>query len=173
MTRGRTLSLVLPPFLWAAVIFALSSLPDLKSNLVPTWDLVLRKLAHAFEYAVLAVLFARIGIAERASMRWTLTVAFLATVAYALTDELHQLSVVGRQGRPADIGVDSIGAALGLALLVTRRQYRRPGDDRGAVAAAANPSPARQSGRRPAAPRPPAGRGPSGRARAARRGPER
>jgi len=45
----------LPVLVWAALIFALSSVPDLGTGL-GTWDLVLRKLAHTGEYAVLGAL---------------------------------------------------------------------------------------------------------------------
>ena len=47
-----------PVVLWAAVIFAISSVPDLGTGL-GTWDLVLRKLAHAGEFAVLGALLLR------------------------------------------------------------------------------------------------------------------
>ena len=47
-----------PVLLWAALIFALSSIPHLGTGL-GTWDLVLRKLAHLSEYALLGLLLAR------------------------------------------------------------------------------------------------------------------
>ena len=40
---------------WAALIFTLSSIPDLGTGL-GGWDLVLRKLAHGAEFAVLGFL---------------------------------------------------------------------------------------------------------------------
>src|SRR3954470_17800867 len=52
------LSLWGPVVLWAAVIFALSSVPHLGTDL-GTWDTVLRKCAHATEYAILALLLYR------------------------------------------------------------------------------------------------------------------
>ena len=45
-------------------------------------------------------------------LAWTLT------VAYAASDELHQLFVPGRAGRLSDIGIDAAGALLGIALLL-------------------------------------------------------
>jgi len=48
----------LPVVVWAAVIFAFSSVPSLSTHL-GTWDLLLRKLAHMTEYAVLALLLLR------------------------------------------------------------------------------------------------------------------
>ena len=48
----------LPVVVWCAVIFAFSAVPSLGTGL-GTWDLVLRKLAHVTEYAILAVLLVR------------------------------------------------------------------------------------------------------------------
>jgi VanZ family protein len=108
--RTRALSLWLPVILWAAVIFAFSSIPSLGTGL-GTWDLVLRKAAHMTEFAILAVLLAR-AIGNQAA-------AFVAAVAYAVTDELHQTFVAGRAGKPLDVLIDAVGALLGL--LVWRR----------------------------------------------------
>lgn len=102
-----------PVVLWAAVIFALSSVPDLGTGL-GTWDLVLRKLAHAAEYAVLGALLLRALRHERA--------ALAAGVAYAITDEVHQVFVPGRVGSPADVAIDAAGVAIGVILW---RRYRR------------------------------------------------
>ena len=96
-----------PVVLWAGVIFAFSSIPSLTTGL-GTWDLVLRKCAHAAEYAVLGALLLR------ATGR-----AWLAVVigsAYAVTDELHQHFVHGRVGSPVDWAIDTAGLAVGVAL---------------------------------------------------------
>jgi VanZ family protein len=93
---------------WAGVIFAFSSIPSLNSGL-GGWDYVLRKLAHMTEYAVLAVLLVR----ATGSYAW----AFALAVGYACTDEVHQLFVRGRHGSPIDVGIDAIGALVGLTVL--------------------------------------------------------
>ena len=77
----------LPVLVWAGVIFAVSSIPSLNSGF-GTWDHVLRKGAHMTEYAILAVLLVR----ATGSYLW----AFVFTVSYAATDEVHQLFVRGR-----------------------------------------------------------------------------
>src|SRR4051794_41888130 len=66
--RGRSplLTVWLPILLWAALIFALSSIPSLHSGL-GTWDLILRKCAHVTEYAILAFLLRRAVAAPRAA----------------------------------------------------------------------------------------------------------
>jgi VanZ family protein len=98
---------------WAGVIFAFSSIPSLSTHL-GTWDLVLRKLAHMTEYAVLALLLVR----ATGSAAW----AFVLTVGYACTDEFHQTFVRGRHGSPVDVGIDAVGALIGLSLLRLRRR---------------------------------------------------
>ena len=92
---------------WAAVIFAFSAIPSLNSGL-GTWDYVLRKCAHMTEYAILAALLLR---ATR-SYRW----AFPLAVAYACTAEFPQHFVRGRHASPIDVGIDAVGALVGLAL---------------------------------------------------------
>jgi VanZ family protein len=97
----------LPVVLWAAVIFTLSSIPDLGTGL-GTWDTVLRKLAHTAEYAILgALLFRAVRNAPA---------AVLLASTYAVTDEVHQTFVAGRHGAPLDWAIDSAGAILGVAV---------------------------------------------------------
>jgi VanZ family protein len=110
----RTLSLWGPVVLWAAVIFAVSSVPDLATSL-GVWDLVLRKCAHATEYAVLVLLLFRALARELP--------AFLIGLAYAASDELHQEFVRGRHASPFDVAMDAAGLSLGLLLLHVARSW--------------------------------------------------
>ncbi len=107
MAASRVLSAWLPVVVWAALIFTLSSVPDLGTGL-GTWDLVLRKLAHTAEYAILGLLLLR--ATGRAS------VAFVLATLYAVSDELHQALVAGRHASPLDVVIDAAGVAVGLAL---------------------------------------------------------
>lgn len=101
-------SLWIPVVLWAGVIFAISSVPSLSTEL-GAWDVLLRKLAHLFEYAVLGALL------HRAVRREPLAV--LLGSAYAVTDEVHQAFVRGRQGAPLDWLIDTVGVVAGVLLL--------------------------------------------------------
>ncbi len=104
----------IPVVLWAGMIFAFSSVPSLGTGL-GTWDLVLRKLAHFAEYAVLAALLYR-----AVGQAWA---AVAIAGLYAATDELHQTLVTGRHGSPRDWLIDVAGAVTGVALyrLAARR----------------------------------------------------
>jgi VanZ family protein len=95
----------LPVALCAAVIFAISSIPSLGTEL-GTWDLVLRKLAHTAEYAVLGALLVR-ALGRPAP-------ALALGVLYAVSDELHQHFVPGRRGAPFDVLIDAVGVTIGI-----------------------------------------------------------
>jgi VanZ family protein len=109
---GSFIRLWLPVIAWAGLIFALSSVPDLGTGL-GGWDLVLRKLAHAAEYAVLGALLVR--ATERPGL------AFAVGVLYAVSDEIHQSFVPGRMGSPLDVVLDAVGVAAGVLLWQTVR----------------------------------------------------
>ena len=113
MPASRLASAWIPVVAWAAVIFAFSSIPSLSSGL-GTWDLVLRKFAHATEFAVLG------GLLWRALGRELH--AFAGGVAYAATDELHQRFVAGRHGSPADVAIDAFGVLVGIVLVSRLRR---------------------------------------------------
>jgi len=105
----------LPVLAWAALIFTFSSVPDLGTGL-GGWDLVLRKLAHATEYAVLGALLVR------ATGRSGL--AFALGALYAISDEWHQTFVSGRMGSPVDVAIDAVGVACGVVLWQAVRARR-------------------------------------------------
>jgi hypothetical protein len=114
--RHRGLAgLWLPVVAWAALIFALSSVPDLGTGL-GGWDLVLRKLAHTGEYAVLGALLLR--ATGRAGL------ALVAGVLYAVSDELHQTFVAGRSGSPVDVAIDAVGVTVGVVVWQLVRSRR-------------------------------------------------
>jgi VanZ family protein len=104
-----------PVLLWAALIFAFSSIPSLSSGL-GSWDYVLRKCAHVTEYVVLTFLLAR--AVEREAP------AFALGVLYAISDEVHQSFVRGRHAAPLDVAIDSVGLVLGIALWRRQRTAR-------------------------------------------------
>jgi VanZ family protein len=104
----RALSAWLPVVAWAGLIFALSSIPDLGTGL-GGWDLAMRKIAHAAEYAVLGALLVRALGRELP--------AVAIGIAYAVTDEVHQAFVSGRHGAPVDVLVDALGVLIGVFVL--------------------------------------------------------
>jgi VanZ family protein len=113
MARSRALTVWLPIVAWAAVIFALSSVPSLSTGL-GIWDTVLRKGAHVTEYAILGALLYR-ALRREAP-------ALAAGIAYAATDELHQHFVRGRHASPVDVAIDALGVTLGMLVWLRLRE---------------------------------------------------
>jgi rubredoxin len=101
---------------WMGVIFTLSSITSLQIPFTPSYNLVLRQLAHIGEYAILAVLlwWALQMYTSRKVRAWLL--AALAAVLYGVSDEWHQSWIAGRYGFFRDMGIDALGIAAGYAL---------------------------------------------------------
>jgi len=107
----------LPVILWCSFIFCLSSQPNLRTSW-GIWDLILRKIAHALIFGMLAWLFWR-GLVQKSKLQsrkdqnreWKikLTLAVVFSVLYAFSDEFHQSFVLGRSGSIIDVGIDSMG----------------------------------------------------------------
>ena len=127
--------------LWAALIFFASSdagssnhtsrflrplllwlNPGLSDAALDTAIYAIRKASHVTEYAVLTALLWRAmrGRQPGRALAWDWRLAarvFGLVVAYAASDEVHQLFVPTREGRIRDVLYDSVGAAVALLLL--------------------------------------------------------
>jgi VanZ family protein len=104
-----------PALLIAGGIFTASSLP--RSQLPEVGLPGIDKLEHGLAYALLGAALARGWRWQRPAWRfryWWL-VAWIAAVAFGLSDELHQLLVPGRMFDLGDLVADAAGAALGAA----------------------------------------------------------
>jgi VanZ family protein len=148
------------PLLWLALVLGLGTayfstfhtgafvLPFLKtlapgvsSAKLNAVHMVLRKLAHLAEYAVLALLWFRAllqgpGRTPRAGA-W---IALAICLVCALVDETHQATIPTRSGSVRDLVVDASGAAGVLILARGRREARERTQMRGAVAIAVEPA---------------------------------
>lgn len=108
--------------LWMAVIFYVSAQPDLPHHPQATADVILKKIAHVAEYGILAglVYWAWGGLLGTQGKKAVLG-ALAVAAFYAVSDELHQGFVPGRDSQPLDVAFDLVGATL--ALLVVRRLF--------------------------------------------------
>jgi VanZ family protein len=100
----------LPPLLYMAVIFSISSLPN------PAPEITARvsdRLLHGVEYGLLAVLLVRALAREGASWGTAVLAAIVLTSLYGASDEYHQAFVPGRISDVGDWIADTIGGAVG------------------------------------------------------------
>jgi VanZ family protein len=133
----------LPPLLWMAVLFLLSTdtfaaehtrevlwhvFRGLALPVTDEQDILLhfltRKAAHLTEYAILACLLLRAfraGAAVRWHWRWA-TCSLVLVTLYAGLDEYHQTYTQYRTGAVADSVLDMAGGLIALALVWLKRR---------------------------------------------------
>jgi VanZ family protein len=96
----------------------------------PEWldtaNFIVRKTAHITEYMVLALCMSWPLWKDKLRGKKLMLIAFASCVAYAGTDEIHQLFIEGRSGNLKDVGIDAIGCAIGSLLFwVIARQVEK------------------------------------------------
>ena len=124
LSPARVAALVLPPLVAMGVIFFLSAQASEPVDRA-WWDVLLRKLAHFTEYAVLTALWWR--ALRGLGVRFPLAAAIAISLGYAATDEFHQTFVDGRRGTPVDVLIDSAGIAIAATAIAVWR-LRAPAD---------------------------------------------
>ncbi len=109
----------LPPILWMALIFYLSSKTDLPSVTNYFWEFIYKKSGHLFVYFILTLIWI-----------WTLTRdrlknSILLSFAYAYIDEIHQLFVPGRTGLLRDVYIDLLGILLAVLSFFMLNKWKK------------------------------------------------
>lgn len=102
--------------------------PGEQTMLLETADHIVRKAAHATEYAAFGALsliafrntFSLLGgiVASPPASRRAANAALILSALYAVSDEIHQLFVPGRAGMFSDVLIDSAGALVGILLIL-------------------------------------------------------
>jgi VanZ family protein len=121
----------LPAVAWMAVIFVLSSRSGLRLTEDAAVDKPFRIVAHLATFALLGGLILHAISGRRPPTLRAALGAVLLTLLYAISDELHQAFVPGRTGRVQDVGIDLVGAVIGVAVaaaVLSYLQERRSAD---------------------------------------------
>ncbi|MDW8227255.1 MAG: VanZ family protein [Anaerolineales bacterium] len=109
----------LPAIVLMVLIFLLSSIPSDEMPSLGFWDKFIKKTGHFLGYGLLALAYWH-GLGWE---RKRFGLAFLFTVLYALSDELHQAFVPGRNPSLLDALVIDAGGGMS-ALLLARWKKR-------------------------------------------------
>ena len=115
-----------PVFIWCSLIFILSNQPDLTLNLPD--ELIMRKSAHAVEYAVLTLLLFRAlynwqrkGPALQMRLKINCIILSIVLVLFfSISDGFHQTFIPGRNGTPYDVIIDSLGMMVAGLILAKK-----------------------------------------------------
>jgi VanZ family protein len=147
--KKKILSAVLL-ILWMIVIFLFSSQPSNNSTILTnnfiskimhftTFNTIsisdlnaiirdiflpVRKVAHFSEYFVLGILSYNF-FCNIKKTKYIMHFSILFCFTYALSDEVHQLYVIGRNGSLIDVVIDTCGALLGIVIFskVVKRKF--------------------------------------------------
>lgn len=140
MNNSKVLSWI-AVFAWMAIIFSFSHQPatvssgmssgitdiilkavsQISSDVavdVDTLHTFVRKNAHFFVYLILGVLVFRALHKSGISGYRGAGAALLISLLYAMSDETHQLFILGRSGELRDVLIDSLGAFTGIILIL-------------------------------------------------------
>ena len=114
------ISLWLPVFLWAGVIFLFSSFPTTTTTTFYLGDFLLKKSAHVIEYGIFAALVYRALINSNVTKSRSMWLSVLIAFVYGLSDEFHQSFTPGRGPKFTDVLIDTFGATLFIYGIVNR-----------------------------------------------------
>jgi len=99
--------------------------PDISWVAIDTIHIVIRKMAHVSEYAILALMLWR-ALCRGAALQTKTPILFgavlLACTVFAVLDEFHQSFVGSRTSSARDVLLDSAGAFLGALIVMTFSQ---------------------------------------------------
>lgn len=112
---------------WAAAIFIVSSFPNPPDA---GGEELQYEIAHVVEYLIFGVLASgalRSNFPER-PLAGIAAAAWAVSVLYGMSDEFHQSFVPNRDANWFDVGLDALGAAIGVtaAAVVAFRRRTRP-----------------------------------------------
>lgn len=102
-----------PVFVWMVIIFILSSRQRLSVSHEYVLNFIFFKTLHLLEYGALYLLCVRASNMLKKTGGWGVYQrAFIITILYAASDELHQTLVPTREGTVRDVIIDAIGASI-------------------------------------------------------------
>lgn len=84
--------------------------------------LLVRKGAHMTEYAILYFSSYQFASTFELKNKQMYLYPFIFSVGYAFLDEMHQLFVLGRAGKLLDVGIDTCGILVMMALIVLAKK---------------------------------------------------
>ena len=98
----------LPSIIWMSLMFFLSAQSTIGIGQTRTQRFLILKSFHLIEYAILyLLLYLATGSVKK---------AVIISYSYALSDEIHQSLVPGREGKFLDTLIDLIGILIGVVL---------------------------------------------------------
>ena len=87
-------------------------------EIAKTIEPYVRKIAHFSEYAVGAILiYLLLYTFPKVSSKIRNVSSIIITIIYAISDEIHQLYIPGREGKIVDVYIDTLGIITGVIFI--------------------------------------------------------
>ncbi len=102
---------------WMSVIFSFSARPSIVASEIDVFDFIIKKTAHLSEFAILFLLLKNAFPINSANR------ALLFSVAFAFSDEIHQIYTPGRGAVLRDVFID--GSSIVFAYLLVNNYLSR------------------------------------------------
>lgn len=91
---------------------------DKKEKVLHIAEIIIRKLAHFSEYALVGILLMSLMSTYEIKNKLRVLISLLTGVLYASSDEIHQLFVPGREGAVRDVLIDTSGVITGIFIVI-------------------------------------------------------
>lgn len=94
-----------------------------KEIILEKYTTIVRKAAHFTIYLILGVLV--INLLMEYNIKHIILIPLIICLLYSISDEFHQLFIVGRSGEVRDVLIDTIGALTGIyGYYLIKRKYK-------------------------------------------------
>lgn len=110
---------IITAFLTAGIIFYLSSIP---ASGYPSGLGINTKIYHFGIYGILGFFVSMAIIRGKIENKYLIIIALLLSIAYAITDEIHQFFVPGRHTAIKDVFIDSTGVLASVVIYYAFRE---------------------------------------------------
>ena len=96
------------------------------SKAADSLDFAVRKCAHMAEFFILTYCLSFLFIYIKKNCYMGIRIlAIITAVIYAISDEIHQLFVPGREGKVSDVLIDSIGTVIAFGVITLYLKWRQ------------------------------------------------
>lgn len=135
--KSKKIFSILLAIIWMALIFIMSSFSSNESSNqsnyiveiinsifnitnIEVLNIIVRKTAHFTEYFILGLLvYNMIHIHNQKTY-----ISIIICILYAISDEIHQIFVPGRNCQLLDIAIDGIGSLIAIFILYIANKFR-------------------------------------------------
>ena len=118
---------LLPAVIIMILIFIASATPGNEVPEFGTVDIFIKKGGHITGYALLGIACFLAAYGDNKKITRSVILSLCVSIVYAVSDEFHQSFTPGRSPSIIDVGIDTVGAIIGIGItILIIKKRRRP-----------------------------------------------